>query len=71
MNGYILFDKSGKRLTHNLTFSDHENAGWLWSVDEAMEIISQGVPVVYCQAAELLEKDGDVNVYVLGEIEEI
>lgn len=71
MKGYVLFDKDYRRLTKDLRFSDHENAGWLWTTEEAMQIIEKGIKVVSVQHCELIEEDGDVNVYALEEIEEI
>lgn len=69
--GYILFNENGDRLTRNLRWSSQENAGWLWTEGEATVIIANGINATHYQRCELVEEDGDVNVYALEDIQEI
>lgn len=72
MQGYILFDKNGARLTRNLTFSSAKDAGWLWTAGEVRKILDENdLDPEYYQFCELVEEDGDVNVYALQEIKKL
>lgn len=75
MEGYLLLNESGAKLTRNLRWSDEESAGWLWTEDEVEKILGMAADwehkPVYYQHCRLIEEDGDVNVEPLDEVKEL
>lgn len=75
MEGFILLDETGAKLTRELFWSDKPDAGWLRSSREVESLLYMATQEnwkhkpVYFQRAELIETDGDVNVRYLSEPE--
>lgn len=74
MEGYILYDAEGKRLTRHKDWSLRKSAGWLWTQKQVEEILEKAElwtnqPVFYQHCRLVEEPDGDVNVWAVGEIE--
>lgn len=75
MEGFILLNETGERLTKSLFWSSKEDAGWLWTPLEVESLLYMAAQEnwnhkpVYFQRARLVETDGDVNVSYLGEPE--
>lgn len=73
MEGYLLLDEHGNKLTKLLVWSNRDNAGWLWAYEEVGKIIEIAVDwdvrPVYYQRCVLVEDRDDVNVYALSEPE--
>ena len=76
--GYLLYNSKGEALTRDKQWGTKPESGWLWNVRTANRIISQAyredweVKPEWIQPCILvIERDGDMNVYSTGEMEQI
>lgn len=76
MEGYILLNERGWKLTRYCFWSRKPEAGWLWTFEEAERLLYyartdqwkyQPYYWQYCQLFE--ETDGDVNVYAINDMQ--
>lgn len=79
MEGFVLLDSRGRKLTRNCYWSQKDYAGWVWSLEEANRVIQRAAhqhwkyPPMYFQHCIVLwnEDNSDNQVYGLEDPQRI